>query len=398
MLPPVGDAIELGGVDDTEAVLEAVFAGYDVRFFASGTMALAAAMTIGLEERVRSLTREGLVPEVVVPAYACPDLVSAAEFAGCRPVPVDLEEGRPWMDPEALARSLRRQTIAVVAVDFLGIQERIDRIRSIIGDRRIRLIEDSAQRFPIAPAVEGGAWSGDFVVLSFGRGKPVNLLGGGALLRDRSRALVDDRAIEATGPSWERAGETVSAEIAWRLRALLYNRVLDPVLYGIVAALPFLHVGETRYEPLERIEALGGDRLRRRLAANVERYIGRNRSPQSRIRAMLDEIGAPDVDLPGRCRHDASAPLLRYPIVLPTPAIRDGVLERMREAGLGASGLYPAVLTEICPWIEGDEGGLPHARAFAGTVMTLPVHAAVEPHHIEAMADVLRSFLVDRAA
>ena len=42
------------------------------------------------------------------------------------------------------------------------------------------LIEDSAQAFPR----DGGGdfWQGDLVVLSFGRGKPVSLLGGGAVL------------------------------------------------------------------------------------------------------------------------------------------------------------------------------------------------------------------------
>ena len=118
-LPPAGNRLCLSGAGKDESGHENAFSPYMPVFYQSGTASLAAA--IGAAIRNKPTEK----PEVILPAYGCPDLVSAAVFAGAKPVLVDLENDRPWMNLEQLSASINSNTVAVVAVDLLGIPERI---------------------------------------------------------------------------------------------------------------------------------------------------------------------------------------------------------------------------------------------------------------------------------
>ena len=75
--------------------------GYRCEYLRSGTQALTLA--------VRSATSRSGADErrrVLLPAYTCPDLVSAIELAGGVAVLVDLERDRPFMDRAGVAAEL----------------------------------------------------------------------------------------------------------------------------------------------------------------------------------------------------------------------------------------------------------------------------------------------------
>ena len=238
-LPPVGNPVYLKGDTGPGPGMSDIFSPYRPLYTDSGTSALAAAIRAAI--RLKGVES----PEVILPAYGCPDLVSAAVHAGARPVLADLEPERPWMALEQVAGLISPQTVAIVAASLFGIPERLDALRTLATGSAIVLIEDSAQAFP--DTERGTFWQGDLVVVSFGRGKPVTLLGGGAVLYRDSRyaEFLPDDEIHGVVPSGH--------PLALRLQAMLYNLLLSPRLYWIPQALPFLHLGETRYHPLERI-------------------------------------------------------------------------------------------------------------------------------------------------
>ena len=172
ILRPVGNPIHLhkAQVDFTQ------FQPFQVDFYHSGTSALAAAIIAC--KKLKSDVENNA--EIILPAYGCPDLISAILYAGAKPVLVDLDPNTPWMSLSAISQAITEKTIAIVAVRFLGISERMQQLRDICCTHKLALIEDSAQGFPVtSPATY---WRGDFNILSFGRGKPVNLLTGGAVL------------------------------------------------------------------------------------------------------------------------------------------------------------------------------------------------------------------------
>lgn len=377
-LPPVGNPVTLQ--DDAPGIPspQDFFLPYRARFYASGTAALAAAVRAAIRLKGTS------DPEVILPAYGCPDLVSATLFAGARPVLVDLAAERPWMDLDRLATRLNQRTVAIVAVDLFGIRERLAPLRELAADASALLIEDSAQAFPNGRT--GASWGGELVVLSFGRGKPVSLLGGGAV-------LIRDTGLEELLAADPPVAANDTGRIGFRFKAALYNIMISPYLYWLPQGLPFLHLGETRYHPLAAISAM--DELRQGLlGANIAKYQSRDDTIRSLVAKLASEWAsnaAGGVDLPGVCNVAGEQDLLRYPLLLDQDR-RDRVFARLQRSGLGPSRMYPAPLPRI-PGLESllaGAGTFPAADAFSRRILTLPLHGGVREEDIENMQACLR--------
>jgi dTDP-4-amino-4,6-dideoxygalactose transaminase len=358
-LPPVGNPVCLSPGHATGAALNDAFSPYSPRYLASGTAALAAAVVAAI--RLKSAAD----PEVILPAYGCPDLVSAVLHAGARPVLVDLVPDRPWMDLEQVSACINPATVAIIAVSLLGIPERMDGLGTLARESSVLLIEDSAQSFP--QDGDMSFWSGDLVVLSFGRGKPVSLLGGGAVLYRDSRlgSLLPDAAAQG--------GNSV---VAFRTQAILYNLMLSPRLYWVPQGLPFLNLGETRYHTLDRIQAMDEPRIGL-LPANIEAYRRRSDRARETMAGLVERgaMGTALIDLPAACGTPQPRRLLRYPLLIER-AERGRVYAELMRRGLGASIMYQVILPEVVGLeaLFADAGEFPVARSFAARLLTLPLY------------------------
>jgi len=374
--PPVGDPISLFPRVPEEALPRDIFSPYTPRYFDSGTSALAAAVGVAIRLKRKD------TPEVILPAYGCPDLVSAVVFAGARPVLVDMAPDRPWMDLELLSSHINCRTVAIIAVNLFGIPERMDALRKISAQSSILLIEDSAQAFPVQQ--DDSFWVGDLVVISFGRGKPVSLLGGGAL-------LYREKVLDGLLPEGDaRAG---GGALIW-LNIVIYNLMISPYLYWIPQGLPFLHLGDTQYHPLSGIEAMDSARLRL-LAGNMQKY--RDDSPNTQLALAetirkLRETGKDIIDLPVACDIPVNRRLLRYPLLV-VPQRRDRLYRRLRREGLGPSRMYPSSLPNISGLyglLQG-QGKFPVADEFSRRILTLPTHNRVRKPDIEKIRQIIDS-------
>ncbi len=361
-LPPAGERIVIVTDPAISPAPGDPLAPFLPTYYDSATSALAASLIAAAQfSRVAN-------PEVLLPAYGCPSLVSAALFAGVRPRIVDLAPDRPWMDLEKLRAAVGPKTVAVIGVDLFGIPERYAAIRAILAGSQAILIQDSAQALPRPDAL---CWQGDYVIISFGRGKPVSLLHGGAVL---SRDGVLAAALPVPTPSAS-ARETVVPV----LRARIYNLLLSARLYWLLSLLPFLRLGETRYKALASIGSFN-PKLMQLLPVNIKAHWEHGADTQKAIRDML--LGLRDgriVDLPSVCASAAEpVRLLRYPILVRDPDVFVRLFSCLDRAGLGVSRMYLSAL----PQVEGLEGHFDNivcaqADRFAQQVITLPVHSRV---------------------
>lgn len=379
-LPPVGSPIRLGGLEAAPDYLSSFFHPYTIKLYHSGTMALAAAIVAA----VQTIRRNS--PEVIIPAYSCPDLVSAVLYADATPVLVDMEAGKPWLDLDQLRNKVTANTVAVVAVHLFGIPERIRALREIAESAGALLIEDSAQALPLMHQHQG---HGDFVVLSFGRGKPVTLLRGGAVL------CRDERLVRILQKSLSYSAETDSGYLTkFRLEARLYNALISPYIYWAIHPMPLLHLGETRYLPLKKLMQLDRN-LIPYLATNIADYLNQNNPVQRWITDMLANLKTTTVaDLATACCGRNLPRLLRYPLRAATNELRESLIRRLNRVGLGPSRMYPAPLTEISGLNEilGQQQGLfPHAKDFADRILTLPTHPRVRLQDVEKIATIIRA-------
>lgn len=376
VLPPAGDAVTL--VCDRAATerLNQRWLPYRPYFYGSGTSALAAAITAALK------CRPGRV-EVILPGYGCPALVAAVLQSGGQPVLVDLEPSSPHVSLRELEQLISPSTAAVVAVNFLGIPERLEALAAIAHRNGALLIEDSAQAFPPSGLEQSAA---DFAILSFGRGKPVSLLGGGAVLCSSG-----ELAEALPKPAMARAK-------VWQVRAkaTAYNWLRRPQLYWIPQVLP-LGLGETRYEPLTAIE--GFDEVRyQALAAAIDMYERNGQENQRLMRRHLLDLRHGLTDLAEGVAE--SRPLLRYPVLAPSAAMRSQLLRRLSRAGLGGTALYGSAMPEVAdiPAARVKHGALPNSRDLAQRLLTLPVHQGVRPTHVARIRGIIEAALSESGA
>lgn len=370
-LPPVGNPLLLRSSNSSPS-----FPGYRPLWLNSGTAALALALI--LARRVRP---EVPSPLVILPGYGCPDLVTAAIFAGVQPVLVDTCRDMPGYDLGALERALSPSVVAVVAINFLGISERLEAIRALLEEQapgQVSLIEDNAQWFPEISA--DNRLHGDLVCLSFGRGKPVSLLGGGALLAGaRFSALLESLPIAAA----------IEPGRSFAVKAAAYNALLRPQLYALLNRNPWMKLGQTTFKPPPVIRAM--DRRRQvLLGENAAQYLLRPRVVEEMLRGICADSPWVERDLAALAGARAGR-LLRYPLLCADRSSRDTLWSRLRRAGLGATAMYQQILPDIAG--VGAHVTVPAplhgARFFADRLLTLPVHGGVTARHLQRLRRAL---------
>lgn len=373
-LRPVGDAIRWPRASDAPAGWGP---DYVPVILQSGTEALALSLSLLREDAKRE------DPSVVIPAYACPSLVSAARFAGLRVVLADLAANSPFVGASTLIDLIDEHTVAVVAPHFLGIEDSILRKQGVCKRLGVALVEDSAQLYPRAFSAARNA---QHVILSFGRGKPASALGGGLLLirKDSPSGAVGNFVDEAVGEGlWQRSKSG--------LRRCAYNLAINEIPYGLVSRIPGISLGDTIYKPCRSIRAAGPYQCRQIVAAATRRR-RRATAAQAMLRAVVHDLDR-IIDLSD---NGSTAPLLRYPVLLPDAESRDTLYRRLDELGLGPSLMYGLPLTGISGVVDDrDEDKMqhfPNADSFAARLLTLPVHDGVRPAHVRRIGDLLRQF------
>ena len=339
---------------------------------ASGTHAL----TLALVLAARKLGEER--PHVLLPAWTCYDVATAAVGADVRVSFYDLDPYTLTPDLESLEAGLKGGARVVVVNPLYGFPLPWDVLTPLVGASGAILVEDAAQG---AHGRWQGRWSGSFgdlSILSFGRGKGWTGAGGGALLLRREFA---GEAAEA--PLIPGAGGLSTLGKAAAIGVLGV-----PSLYGIPRRLPFLGLGETHYRApvppgaMGRMEAAlvlqTADRAereavdRRHRAAELHRFLGEV-SPRVRVHTVV---------------AGGEGGFLRLPVMVTRD---DQPGERLR-VRLGIAGGYPRPLSRLQvlhPSLVGPPTPMPGAEELSAALLTLPTHSGVRDDELPALAAAL---------
>jgi dTDP-4-amino-4,6-dideoxygalactose transaminase len=381
VLPPVYSPLtalalaRAGGAVNRDALLSQVegrirdtFSPLHTTITDSGTSALRLAL--------EAASAAGLAP-IAFPAYNCYDLVSAARGAEVDPIYYDVDPATLGPVGASVTRAMDMGARTVLVAHLFGIPVDLDSVRARCEPHGALLIEDAAQGV-------GGDYGGrplgalgDLSVLSFSRGKGRTGGGGGALLANTDAGLRLGAHLRALKPAGKDRGVVPRAFVQWALSR--------PGLYALPRALPFLHLGETRYrEPVSPAEM---GRRSAALLANVwdlsdaEGEVRRERAAE--YRTILDDV--PGLTLP-RLPERSHGGYLRFPVI-PPQASTAGL-----EAGqrLGVAGGYPGILPHVHPE-AGDRmaDDLPGARLLADRLCTLPTHRFVNCKDISRICTLI---------
>ena len=368
-LAPVRRAVPLrrGRAAAGQVALAQLLGVPEVSLWASGTVALQAVL-----QHCQSRSAGAARDEVILPAYACPDLLTACHGAGLAPRLVDVDAQGWGYDLAGLRAALGPRTLAVVAVNLLGVGDDAARLRVAVADASVALIQDWAQCLPQSPQ----HWAGDFQVFSFGRGKPLNLLGGGAAT-----------GVPHIAPP--------AAEVTLRqslLAAALFNLATRPWAYGLVSRLPGLALGQTRYHtptPLRPAPAA----LARRLAVAVPSWCQHSNYSVAPWLPRLAGWRSLGIEvLQAMDAQPAQGAPLRLALLARDGTHRNRIMADAAARALGLTVFYGRPLPRIAdvPADVAAQGPFLHAQHLADRLFTLPTHAGVTPRVVAAVDALLR--------
>ncbi len=333
--------------------------------------------------------------QVVLPAYTCYSVAGAVARAGLTVRLVDLIDGTFEIDPEALARVTGPETLALIAPHLLGYPMDLHPFREVATEHGACLIDDAAQALGARLGGRPCGAGGDIGILSFGRGKPLTTLGGGALVCDNPEliSLLEPSAHDVGSPG--RLASTMAAA-----QAGIYTQLLHPRIYWLPSRLPFLKIGQTKFEtdfPIRNMPAFKFGLLRGALR-RLDMVNERRRLTAERLdRGLAGLAGSTPIAAPS----NGFSFYLRYPLLLPDGAAVDRAIAALRDAGVSAGRLYPRPLNHV-PEVADcspDHGGeFPHAERLARCLLTLPTYPHVDAGTVATICAVLRETLADHRA
>jgi len=279
------------------------------------------------------------------------------------------------VDPDCLASLPLERAAAIVVANLFGVPEPVRALRERLAGAGVALIDDAAQSLGARTQDGPIGARGDLGILSFGRGKPLGALGGGAIVWPAEPEL-------SSPPPRPRRAKALA-------KALAYDAALQPAVFGLLAAIPALHIGETPFEPDFARGAIDGASLC--LAAVAARDL----EEQARERARRADALAADIEAASAFRSLRADPgdIAVYPrlaVVAPSAQARDRALAALRD--LGASGMYPSSLDGV-PALRPHLAGEPAcetARELAARLLTLPTHREITGAHRARLLEVVR--------
>ncbi len=322
--------------------------------------------------------------EIVLPAYTCFSVAAAAVASGLRVRLVDVtEDGR--IDRKCLETLPLERTAAIVVCNLFGLAEPIANTLTLAHAAGVLVVDDAAQAFG-ALGVDGPAGGrGDIGILSFGRGKPLSGLGGGAIAWNTWPAELPD----------PRPAEPARAMAA--LRAAAYDVALAPPVFHALSRIPALGIGETHFD----VDFARGpiDPGAMALAAATLPSAGVAADARAAEALRLADRLAPCGLRPIMAIDGARGVYPRFFGLAPDAAARDAALAALRPIGAGATAMYPTALDQVPglrPHLCGVED-YPGARDLAARLLTLPSNGGLRANRLRKAERLLQKTLMQQS-
>ena len=308
--------------------------------------------------------------EVLIPGYTCYSVAAAVAKAGFKISLYDIDPKTLQPDINSVKKNLRKNTLAVIAQQLFGIISSLDEIRTLTDEHDIYLILDSAQALGRDQNGSVPEMNSDFGLYSFGRGKPLPVGSGGALVANKNMHILD----EIQFYSHKKGCLQI-------LQAATMQFISKPVFYKIFEMLP-LGLGKTVFDmsfysggiPSFVSKLLSGalpylDKLnehRRRIASKYEEYI-----PVSPL------------------THANATSIIRYPAIIDERFRIDTYKKH------GIRRMYPMALLKentIRPFIVNHQVDTPGSEEISKKLITLPTHRSISIELAEQIGmDLVRS-------
>jgi len=332
-----------------EAELSAFCGARHVLSCASGTDAL-----------LLVLMAKGVGPgdAVFCPAFTFCATAEVVALLGATPVLIDIEEPTFNLDPSSLrrgvatARGLGLVPKAVIPVDLFGLPADYDAINAVARAERLFVLADAAQSFGAAYRDRSVGTLASATTTSFFPAKPLGCYGdGGAVFTDDDHLIELMRSLRIHGQGSDK---------------------YDNVRIGING----------------RLDTIQAAVLIEKLKIFRDEIAARDRVARRYNEALADVAIVPQVP------DDRTSVWAVYTIRL-KPGTRDGVMDALRAQGIPTVIYYPKPLHRQTAYqhfpVAGN--GLPVTDRVAEEVLSLPIHAYLDPSTQDRITAAMRHAL-----
>lgn len=353
------------------------FAAGQVVLYARGRSALAAA--------IRHLMPKGKT-EVAISGLTCFSVEQAVTAAGMKPVFVDANPRTLQFDAPGLKKMLQQHSnLGVVVIqNHLGIPVDIAPIEKLCCEHGIKLIEDLAHSagatYPDGRAV---GTVGDGAMLSFGRGKAIDVVNGGALLLRNS--TLESRPTQM--PSlWAQLQDRLYPLIGLIARSL-YGTPVGKYIFPLAFKLR-LATRSADGDPDERI-GLPAWQAKLALAQlrSLDKTAKRRANQSAKATKPLAKNHFPDAT------SDGAAPL-RVPVLVRD---RAELLARLAEKGFLLNDTWydvPVGPPRLFGQSQYQKGSCPVAEKLATHLLNIPTHTKVTDADLKEMTKIINQELL----
>jgi dTDP-4-amino-4,6-dideoxygalactose transaminase len=295
---------------------------------------------------------------VICPSFTFAATAEVVALAGATPVFADVEEESFNLDPQSVARAIATARAAglrpraVVPVDLFGQPADHDAIASIAAAEGLFVLDDAAQGFGARYKNRPLGTLGLATATSFFPAKPLGCYGdGGAVLTDDDALVAVMRSLRVHGAGGDR---------------------YDCVRIGING----------------RFDTIQAAVLIEKLKIFPEEIAARARVAETYSKALADLVTVP------RLRADVTSVWAQYTIRIPGGR-RDAFAAALKARGIPTAIYYPRPLHRQDAYRDFPlaAGGLPVSERIAQEVISLPMHAYLEPPVQDRIVTAVRQAL-----
>lgn len=158
--------------------------------------------------------------EIIIQGYTCVVVPNAIHAASAVPVYADIDPDTLNLTPETVRPLITPRTRAVICQHTFGIPADIKALRKLCDEKGIVLIEDMAHVLPDHKGPDIG-YTGDYLILSFGRDKAISGISGGAVLSRHPRTTASLLELERTAAHARWRDVALTLEYATRMHSMI---------------------------------------------------------------------------------------------------------------------------------------------------------------------------------
>jgi dTDP-4-amino-4,6-dideoxygalactose transaminase len=318
--------------------------------------------------------------EVLIPAYTCYSVPSAIIRAGLKVRLCDMSPKSLDFDFDRLIDQLENpRLLCVIPTHLYGVPVDVARVKSLIGRRRIFVVEDAAQAM-------GAVWrgvkigtQGDAGFFSTGRGKAFSTVEGGIIISNDDEIGME---IERGVRYFDRYGAYDRLKLF--VYAFALSVLIHPLIYWLPKSIPYLKLGETLFNPsfptrrMSSFQAGIAHGWRTRIDKMQE---ARLKNANRIFSCGITPPGAFDRTFPG---------MIRFPVLVSDTATKRKILQKGERSGLGIADGYPDSIDGIAE-LRNRLGGnsFPGAKEIARRLVSLPVHHYVSENDIRKIEQLV---------